>query len=396
MKNNFGYLLGEGFKSTFKHGFMSFAAVCITVACLVIINSFLLICYNLNLIVEDLQKKTRIVVIVDETLLTHEAQSIGSEINLLENVANAKFVSREEALAEFGNSLGESADLLIGAESDYDQYVVTVADETMLASTISDIERLSGVVAVLDQVGEDVTAILVIAQKVKAPEQVQSYNEIGMQIEQMENIANVLPVSGEEAFERFGNLFENGDSLFAGIGASTMRDQFELTLVDNGLIEQTKAEIESIPGVARVEANVREANAMVNLRTVLYIASVAIMGVLLIVSLIIISNTIKLAMMDRREEIAIMKMVGATNSFIRLPFLIEGFILGLFGAVFSFFIEWGLYEVLRKAIEDAGFAALKLLPFADIWMPMAAICAVAGFVIGIFGSLMSIRRFLKV
>ena len=135
---------------------------------------------------------------------------------------------------------------------------------------------------------------------------------------------------------------------------------------------------------------------MVAVRNVLYIASIAIAGVLLLVSLVIISNTIKLAMMDRKEEIAIMKMVGATNAFIRLPFLVEGFILGLFGSLFSFFIEWGLYEALRSAIAGTSISVFGLTPFTDIWVPMAIICAVAGFVIGIFGSLMSIRRFLKV
>ena len=217
-----------------------------------------------------------------------------------------------------------------------------------------------------------------------------------MQIEEMDNVAYVEPISGEQAFEDFGNLFDDSESIFAGVNAGVMRDQFEITLDDNSLIAETKAQLEKIPGVASVEANVEEANAMAQVRTVLYIASVAITGVLLVVSLIIISNTIKLAMMDRREEIAIMKMVGATNSFIRLPFLVEGFLLGLFGAIFSFFIEWGLYVILRNAIGGTGIEILSLVPFGDIWLPMAAICVIAGFVIGIFGSLMSIRRFLKI
>ena len=286
--------MGEGFKSTFKHGFMSFAAVCITVACLVIINSFLLICYNLNIMVDDMQAKTRIVAVVDDSYRPEEAKSVGSQINMIDNVERADFVSSEEALDEFGA------------------------------------------------------------------------------------------------------YFDDSDELFAGLDTDTMRNQYNIVLVDNGLIAETKDQIENIPGVLKVEANIEEANAMVTVRNVLYIAAIAITAVLFIVSLIIISNTIKLAMMDRREEIAIMKMVGATNGFIRLPFLVEGFILGLFGSVLSFFIEWGLYEALRNAIHGTGIQFIQFVSFSEIWIPMAIICVVAGFVIGIFGSLMSIRRFLKV
>jgi len=291
--NKFGYLLSEGFRAVFKHGFMSFAAISITVACLVIINSFLLICYNLNLTVEEVQKTERIVVVIDETYTDAEAKSVGSDINLIDNVANAKFTSRSEAL------------------------------------------------------------------------------------------------------ENFMSKFDNS-SLFDGLDPHSMRDQFEITLVDNAKIAETKAQLESVTGVAEVNANIEVGNSLATIRTVLYIASLAIAAVLLVVSLIIISNTIRLAMLDRREEIAIMKMVGATNGFIRFPFFVEGFILGFFGAVLSFFIEWGLYELIRKAILNTGLKVLTVVPFAKVIMPMAVICAVAGFFIGIFGSLMSIRRFLKV
>ena len=291
--NKFGYLLSEGFRAVFKHGFMSFAAISITVACLVIINSFLLICYNLNLTVEEVQKEERIVVVIDETYTEAEAKSVGSDINLIDNVANAEFTSRGEAL------------------------------------------------------------------------------------------------------ENFMSKFDNS-SLFDGLDPNSMRDQFEITLVDNGKIAETKAQLENVTGVAEVNANIEVGNSLATIRTVLYIASIAIAAVLLVVSLIIISNTIRLAMLDRREEIAIMKMVGATNGFIRFPFFVEGFILGFIGAAVSFFIEWGLYELIRKAILNTGLKVLTVVPFAQVLMPMAVICAVAGFFIGIFGSLMSIRRFLKV
>ena len=284
--------MGEGVRAMFKHGFMSFAAICITVACLVIINSFALITYNLNLTVDDIQKQMRIVVCVDETYTEAESKSVGSDINMLENVDNAQFVPREEALKNF---IGDS-----------------------------------------------------------------------------------------------------DESLFEGLDAQSMRDQFVITLVDNSKVEETKAELENVVGVADVYADIEVGNAMATIRTVLYIASLAIAAVLLVVSLLIISNTIKLAMLDRREEIAIMKMVGATNGFIRFPFLIEGFILGLFSALISFFIEWGLYEVIREAIIRTGLKVFTIIPFTDMVLPMAAVCVITGFFVGIFGSLMSIRRFLKV
>ena len=284
--------MGEGARAIFKHGFMSFAAICITVACLVIINSFALITYDLNLTVEDIQKQMRIVVCVDETYTEAEAKSVGSDINMLANVQNAEFVPREEALRNF---IGDS-----------------------------------------------------------------------------------------------------DASLFEGLDAQSMRDQFVITLVDNSKVEETKAELEGVIGVADVYADIEVGNAMATIRTVLYIASLAIAAVLLVVSLLIISNTIKLAMLDRKEEIAIMKMVGATNGFIRFPFLVEGFILGLCSALISFFIEWGLYEVIREAILRTGLKVFTIVSFADMILPMAAVCVITGFFVGIFGSLMSIRKFMKV
>lgn len=290
--SNFGYLMGEGLRAMFKHGFMSFAAICITVACLVIINSFALISYNLNLMVEDVQKQTRIVVCIDENYTQAEAKNVGSAINMIENVENAQFVSREQALQDF---IGDS-----------------------------------------------------------------------------------------------------DASLFEGLDPESMRDQYVITLVDNSLVSQTQADLEAVAGVGDVYADVEVANAMSTIRTVLYVASLGIAGVLFLVSLVIISNTIRLAMLDRKEEIAIMKMVGATNSFVRFPFVIEGFLLGLFGSVLSFFIEWGLYEAIRIAVANTGTKIITMVPFTDVLYPMIGICGIAGFFIGIAGSLMSIRRFLKV
>ena len=89
--------------------------------------------------------------------------------------------------------------------------------------------------------------------------------------------------------------------------------------------------------------------------------------------------------------------IGATNGFIRLPFVVEGFILGLLGAVCSFFLEWGLYEAIRGAIASSGqLSFLHVVSFSTVVLPVALVCVVTGLLIGVVGSLMSIRKFLKV
>ena len=122
-----------------------------------------------------------------------------------------------------------------------------------------------------------------------------------------------------------------------------------------------------------------------------------ILAVLLIVSVFIMSNTIKLTTFDRRDEIAIMKMVGATNGFIRWPFVYEGLLLGITGAVIAFGLQWLLYSGMVRGVESSDtMQLLRLVPFTDIWMPVAVIFLVVGIMVGVGGSLMAIRKFLRV
>ena len=100
-KNNIGYLLREGFRGVFLHGFMSFAAICVTVACLIIMGSFCLILYNTSTMVKELEQENEMLVYIDESYSEARAKSVGSQINLITNVRSAVFVSREQALQDF-------------------------------------------------------------------------------------------------------------------------------------------------------------------------------------------------------------------------------------------------------------------------------------------------------
>ena len=291
--NNFSFLVGEGTKAIFKHGFMSFAAVCITVACLVIVTSFGLITYNIGLIVDDLQKENEVLICIDESYTEAEAKSVGSRINLIDNVADARFISREEALQTF----------------------------------------------------------------------VKEYDAV----------------------------------MYDGVTAETMRDQYIVTLEDNSKLQETIDALKQVPGVATIYSDPTVANAMSTIRNVLSIVSACIAAVLLIVSLIIISNTIKLAMFDRREEIAIMRMVGATNGFIRLPFVVEGLVLGLVGGLVAFLLQWGLYSlIVSKIMSTMAAGIITVLPFASVSLPLLLVFLGVGVLVGVFGGLTAIRNYLKV
>lgn len=273
---------------------MSFAAVCVTVACLVIVGSFSALAYNLDEMVKELNQTSEILVYIDADLSDAEAKSIGTQINLLDNVLEARFVSRQEALQNF----------------------------------IDDHE---------------------------------------------------------------------GDSAFSGVQAEDLRHRYVVTLEDNTKMKQTDEQLKQLPGVAKTNAAYELAEGFSTIQDVLHIVSAAIIAVLLVVSLLIISNTVKLAMYDRKDEIAIMKMVGATNGFIRLPFVVEGFCLGMVGALLAFGLEWAGYDAMLQKINEVDSLQLfSFVPFRELLVPMVAVFAAAGMFVGIVGSWTSIRKFMDV
>ena len=145
-KNNIGYLLREGFKGVFLHGFMSFAAICVTVACLIIMGTFSLILYNLHVMILDLEQENEILVYIDENYSEAKAKSVGSQINLISNVHEAKFVSRQQALDEFIDTQNDAA-LFDGIEADTlrDRFVVTLEDNSLITQTKEMLKQIDGV-----------------------------------------------------------------------------------------------------------------------------------------------------------------------------------------------------------------------------------------------------------
>ena len=149
--------------------------------------------------------------------------------------------------------------------------------------------------------------------------------------------------------------------------------------------------------MAKTNAAYELAEGFSTIQDVLHMVSVAVIAVLLVVSLLIISNTVKLAMYDRKDEIAIMKMVGATNAFIRLPFQVEGFTLGMIGAVLAFGLEWIGYDYLIQRIGAVDSLQLfSFVSFQQLLIPMMVVFGGAGVFVGLVGSGTAIRKFMDV
>jgi len=293
-KFKFGYFLGEGFRSIFSHGLMSFAAVCMIVACLIIMGSFCLVALNADKMLSKAEDENEFLAYIDESYTDTQINILKGKVERLPNVASVEFVTREEAKKAY--------------------------------------------------------------------------------------------LEGHEQ-----------DGLYANMPDGVFRDRLEIRVVDLTKFSQTVQQVAELDGVANYRAESGLAQGFVTVRNVATVLATILVALLAAVSLFIISNTIRLATFARREEIAIMKMCGATNSFIRWPFVFEGLILGLLGAGISFFAQWGIYSALYQAVAAHGALSLfPLTPFASMWKLVLIVFAVAGTLIGVCGSGLAIRRFLRV
>ena len=288
-----GYHLSEGFKAIFTHGFMSFAAVCMIVACLLIMGSFSLVAINLDDMLSKLERDNEFLAYIDESLTEEEARSLQPALERVPNVSSATFVTREEALAKY--------------------------------------------------------------------------------------------VEGKD------------NELYEDLPSDVLRHRYRIHMVDIEQMEATVRSVEGVTGVAKTSAALEIAKGFVTVRNVATAIAGILVVILLLVSLFIISNTIRLATFYRREEIAIMKMCGATNWFVRWPFIFEGILLGLMGALIAFGLQWGVYRLIQQAIiETDGTSLLTILPFTSLALYVLGIFCGTGLVIGVGGSLLAIRKFLQV
>lgn len=292
---NLGYFLREGFTNIFRHGLMSFAAVCTILACLLIMGTFCLVAVDLDANRQKLEAENEFIAYVDDALSQQEAEALGAKLEQVDNVKDTVFVDRLQVLAEFREEHQEDAELYA-----------------------------------------------------------------------------LLP---DDVFQHY----------------------YRIHVVEIDRLKETVAAVEQVSGVESVSAWPEVAEGMVSARNIAVGIAAVLVTMLALVSLFVIANTLRLSALYRRDEIAIMKMCGATNGFVRWPFVVEGALLGLFSAALAFFVQWWVYDLLTRTIVSSGqLSFLVLLPFAELWkMVLIGFCG-SGLVIGMLGSLFAIRKFLQV
>ena len=284
-RHNFGYFAREGLRNMFSHGFMTFATIGITVACLLIMGTFTLVAVNADANLRDLEEENEILAYVDEHYTEAQAKALQAQLEKIPNVASATYISKEQAMEDF---------------------VANYPDE----------------------------------------------------------------------------------ALFHDLDPEILRDRYSIHVEDLEQQGATLRAIDAVKGIADITAYEEVADGFIAIRNVATVVCVALIVVLFVVSVFITSNTVKLTTM---------RMVGATNGFIRWPFVYEGFLLGLLSAGIAFGLQWLLYTAVAQGVDtNDTLQLIRVLQFEQLWKPVAITFAGAGMLIGVGGSLSAIRQFLRV
>lgn len=298
--SSFTYLIKDGAKNIWANRLMSFASVGVMVACLLIVGAAILFSVNVNSMVGYVESQNEVVAFLDDNITQEGIDSVQAELDQMDNIGNITFVSKEEALEQEKENMGDAGLLLEGLDND-----------------------------------------------------------------------NPLP------------------------------DKFIIQIEDLEYMNDSVREIDRIDGVDSTQAPRNVADTLVSIRYAVSFAGSFIIVILAVVTLIIIANTIRLTVYSRRTEINIMKYVGATDIFIRLPFIAEGIILGLVSAILAFFILWGAYSYLMSWLivnPQSWMQAVSgsFVPFTDVAWQLFGGFALGGSLVGVLGSVIFVRKHLRV
>ena len=298
--NIFGYLIGEGFSNVFKNKKSTGASLMIMCATMIIFGVFLILGENINHFVKNVEESQGIQVFAKDEATDEQVKVLGEEIAKIQGVNKTQFKSKEDALNQMKENLGDENESLL------------------------------------------------------------------------------------EGYEGENNIFTAS---------------YVVTLTDLNLNQQVQDEIMKLDNVKKITSSNQTVTTLIDLSNGIKIVTGVILLLLIVISVFIIANTIKLTVHARRKEISIMKYVGATNGFIRWPFIVEGMIIGIISSLISILIVGVAYNFIAEQMVNASFMKImgvSLVSFGDMFNSIIIVYMLLGIGIGALGSIISMRKYLKV
>lgn len=219
------------------------------------------------------------------------------------------------------------------------------------------------------------------------------------EISQIPNVKSVEYIDKQMAFQDAQEVFKDQSYFLEGLSSvDIFPASFVVKFNNIEASSDVKAAVEKVDGIYKVKYNESTIQAVISISKIANIFLLGVGVILLIVSIFIISNTIKLAVYSNKREIFIMKYIGATDSFIRRPFVIEGTIMGIVSAITSFILISLAYVVLYSRMPRIGssIGVFGFVPYSGLWYQVLIAYIVLGLFIGIIGSFMAIKKYLKV
>lgn len=364
--SSFNYLVREGFKNLYSNRIMAVTSIGVLTTCLIILAAAYLMTMNVQSMVSFVEGQSEMSVFLEEVIVTPTYTTLPPDLVV------------ESGGLVIESNIDDLADTNIESENVEDSTTSTPSTTTSNYSTSDNTE-----LEILRLRNEQV-------QRVKT------------EIESNENVKSCTYISKEEGLENTREMLGEDGYLLDGIkDRNYIPDTFIVTLIDLSKTNESFSFIEQIEGVDIVIASTEVSDTLISIqKTVNTLGSLIILA-LAIISLVIISNTIRATIFARRKEINIMKYVGATNSFIRIPFLVEGFLLGLISAGIAYFLVWGGYNYLIQAFSMNSSAWLSsifesIIPFESVADELAIAFGATGTILGSCGSVISIKNHAKV
>ncbi len=341
--SSFGYLTGQGVQGLWKNRMMTLASVAVLTASLLIVGVAVLLTENINQMVHYVEAQNEF-----KAFMYHEDDYLQSDGLVTTTETPQTTVDAPETDTTTDQAAGVSE---IPVPTDWNAYCLEVQQE----------------------------------------------------IEAIPNVESALFISKDEGIETMKDqLGDNAALLQDYMGEDNpLNDSFTIQVKDLALMEETTALVAQITGIELVSASNEVAETLTDIRQIVNVAGWALVAALVIVSLVIIMNTIRATIFNRRKELNIMRYVGATKAFIHLPFIIEGVVLGLISAGIAYLIIWQGYTYAINALIGTSTSWLNdaiesIIPFPAIAIPLAIFFVGTSVFIGVVGSAFSIRNHIKV